>query len=121
MHERWCNTSLHGSQNGHSDVVCHLLNANAHHNLHWDDGASPRMASICGHFAVVVILLLNASANPNHQNDKGMTPLMAACLYRHPSIVGQLLINGANPYLRDSSNSTALMHVCPTKWLLEVY
>ena len=63
------------SQDGQTDIVSLLLNANANPNSQRDDGTSPLyIAGQQGH-TDIVSLLLKANANPNSQKDDGSSPL----------------------------------------------
>ena len=62
------------AQNGHSDTVSILLQANANPNLQADDGVTPLYMAVQNGYSDTVSILLQANVNPNlHKND-GITP-----------------------------------------------
>ena len=96
------------SQNGYSNIVCFILNANADPNLHSIDGVTPLfIASQNGH-SDIVSFLLNANANPNLHRDDGVTPLFMASKYGHFYVAVLLLNANADPNLHSIDGVTPL-------------
>ena len=100
------------AQEGHSDAVSILLQANANPNLQRVDGGTPLfMASYNNHLNIVRILL-KANANTNLQTNNGATPLSVACHKGHSDVVGQLLKANADPNIQTNDGTSPLMFAC---------
>ena len=87
-----CVTPLYiAAQNGHSDSVSILLQANANPNLQADDGVTPLCIAAANGHSDTVSILLQMNANPNLQADDGVTPLCIAAENGHSGAVSILL------------------------------
>lgn len=95
--EAGANTPLaEASQEGHIDLVRHLIEAGANIHATSATGDTPLMyAAENGHTDVVQVLL-EAGASIEHEAEGGRTPLMKACRAGHLCTVQFLVSRGAN-------------------------
>ena len=85
------------AQNGHSDIVSILLQANANPNLQTDNGSTSLMIACYNCYPKIVQLLLTSGAYPNLKFSNGSTALMFACRSGCLDSTELLLMSGADP------------------------
>ena len=93
------------AQEGHSDIVNILFQANANPNLQRDDGYTPLMITCYESYHKIVQLLLT-SGNLQHSNSS--TSLMLACRSGCLDSTELLLMSGADPSIVGPEGLTAL-------------
>ena len=93
------NTSLHGADRGHKDVVQLLLDRGAETNM--ANQNTPLHYAVGGGHKDVAQLLLDRGADPNMANQNGNTPLDLARRYGHLDIVIILIYGGTKKWLGD--------------------
>ena len=96
------------AQDGHSDIVSILLQANANLNLQKYNGTTPLMIACYKSHHKIVQLLLTSGADPNLRHTNGSTALMLACRSGCLDSTEQLLMSGADPSIVGPERLTAL-------------
>ena len=113
-------TLLHcASDQGHCDMVKHLLANGAHVHARDDEGMTPlHLACMAGHLDVAKALI-DGGAYWNSRDDEGMSPLLYACQEGHYDLILMLMENEANVHVRNNAGATGL-HLACESGILEV-